>query len=521
MFRDVEVALLFQRLLISNCSVGVVHIQLLLSADRIRLATPGFPRTLSLHAQSTPLWRALSRAPIVGRWQDSHTLSRSATPAPASAHHRGVSSLTSGSRPRRNIIRPPPKMQTRDQHIHEHINVPRRIYIQGTGSVGKLIAHSIRGVPDPPPVTLLFHRPTFKKEFEDAGRVIRVKTGKNVEERAGFDSELVLPDRYHVSTGQRHHVPADKDPWAEQMSDEPITNLIVSVKVPDTVAALRPIRHRLGPESTILFMQNGMGVLEECNEKLFPDPKTRPGYMLGVNSHGIHATSSLEVTHAGAGTIMLGIVPRIPFKEFYERKDAEKELTLWTKSSRYLLRAVTRVPVLAAVPLSPTELLQAQLEKLAVNCIINPLTVMLDCRNGNLLNNFAITRTMFLLLVEISTVIQALPELSGIPNLKLRFSPERLEHLAVSVAQKTGENISSMLQDTRRGARTEVEYINGYIVKRGEELGIKPVMNYMLMQMVMGKQQMISKEIDDYSPFGAARLRRPVEEGAPRTEEGQ
>lgn len=392
-------------------------------------------------------------------------------------------------------------MQNRPQHIYEHINVPPRIHILGTGSVGKLIAHAIRSVPDPPPVTLLFHRPTFKKEFDDAGKILKLKTGRHVEDRTGFDSELVLPERRDLGLG--YNVPSDRERYAEQMSDEPITNLLVSVKAPDTISALRPIMHRLGPESTILFMQNGMGVLEECNEKLFPDPATRPGYMLGVNSHGIHATGAIEATHAGAGTIMLGIVPRIPFKEYYARDPKDRDVKLWTKSSRYLLRAITRVPVLAAVPLSPTDLLQAQLEKLAVNCLINPLTVMLDCRNGDLLNNFALTRTMFLLLLEISAIIQALPELVGIPNLKLRFSPERLEHLTVSVAQKTGENISSMLQDSRRGSRTEVEYINGYIVKRGEGLGIKPVMNYMLMQMVMGKQQMISKEIGNYSPFAA------------------
>lgn len=393
----------------------------------------------------------------------------------------------------------PPTAQVREQHVYENIQTPSRIYILGTGSVGKLIAHSIRSVSEPPPVTLLFHRPTFKKEFEEAGSVLKLKTGKNIEDRAGFEAELVLPERRDL--GSRHTVPSDQRRFAHEQSDEPITNLVVSVKAPDTVAALRPILHRLSADSTILFMQNGMGVIDECNERLFPDPQTRPSYMLGVNSHGIFATSSFQATHAGAGTIMIGIMPRIPFKQYYEQEGDADQVALWNPASRYLLRALTRVPVLAAVALPPTDLFLSQLEKLVVNCLINPLTVMLDCRNGDILKNFAISRTMFLLLAEISTVIQALPEVQGIPNIKLRFSPERLEHLTVSVAQKTGLNISSMLQDVRRGTRTEIEYINGYIVRRGEELGIKPVMNYMLMQMVMGKQQMISREIDNYSPF--------------------
>ena len=70
--------------------------------------------------------------------------------------------------------------------------------------------------------------------------------------------------------------------------------------------------------------------------------------------------------------------------------------------SRYLLRTICRSPALAAVPNSPTQLLQAQLDKLAMNAIINPLTSLMDTRNGTILYNFALTRAMRLLLGEIS-----------------------------------------------------------------------------------------------------------------------
>jgi len=76
-----------------------------------------------------------------------------------------------------------------------------------------------------------------------------------------------------------------------------------------------------------------------------------------------------------------------------------------------------------------------------------------------------------------------------------------MEKFIVHIAQQTSQNVSSMLQDARRGTSTEIDYINGYVVRRGEELGIKPVMNFMLMHMVEGKQQLISREIDNYAPF--------------------
>jgi hypothetical protein len=50
-----------------------------------------------------------------------------------------------------------------------------------------------------------------------------------------------------------------------------------------------------------------------------------------------------------------------------------------------------------------------------------------------------------------------------------------------------------------------VEYTNGWLVKRGEEVGVKAVMNYMLMHLVIGKVQMISQEVDNYVPFGDVR----------------
>jgi len=244
------------------------------------------------------------------------------------------------------------------------------------------------------------------------------------------------------------------------------------------------------------------------NKALFPDVENRPNYMLGITSHGVYPTRSFSIVHAGLGTMALGLVPRYPVLRQQNPRislstKGEEE---WAPSSRYLLRTITRTPVLAAVGFSQIELMQLQLEKLAVNAIINPLTVVFDCRNGDLLYNFAITRVMRLLLSEISFIIYSLPELQGVPNVKMRFSPDRLETLAVSVAAKTSSNLSSMLQDVRQGKQTEIPYINGFVVRRGEEMGIKCVMNYMLLQIVKGKQQMMGRQAESFIPFAKEKV---------------
>ena len=270
-------------------------------------------------------------------------------------------------------------------------------------------------------------------------------------------------------------------------SDDMIFNLVVTVKALHTVSAIQPLIHRLTRESTIMFLQNGMGVIDEVNEKLFPDENHRPTYIIGVVSHGLYSTRNFSIVHAGEGTIALGAMPRMPMTEGKE----PEQLTQLAASARYLLRTITRTPVFVAVGFPPTDLLQQQLDKLAVNCIINPLTALLDVNNGALLSNTNLTRVIRLLLAEISLVIKNLPELKNVPNVNMRFDTLRLERLVFSIANTTAANISSMLQDLRNGKPTEIDYINGYIVKRGQEMGVHCVMNYMLLHMVKGKRRIL------------------------------
>ena len=246
-----------------------------------------------------------------------------------------------------------------------------------------------------------------------------------------------------------------------------------------------------------MFLQNGMGILDEVNEQLFPDEEYRPTYIIGVVTHGLYSNGPFDVEHAGEGTIALGAMPRM-----LRNKPVEKEtLSELAPSARYLIRTMTRTPVFVAIGYPPTGLLQQQLDKLAVNCIINPITAIIDCKNGALLSNMYFTRVIRLLLAEISIVIQSMPELKNVPNVKMRFDTLRLERIVFSIANKTADNHSSMLQDVKLGRQTEIDYINGYIIRRGEEMGIHCVMNYMLMHMVKGKNKIRGLEQAELLPL--------------------
>jgi len=274
--------------------------------------------------------------------------------------------------------------------------------------------------------------------------------------------------------------------------NEPISHLIVAVKAYMTISALTSVKHRLSPASTICFLQNGMGIIEEINKFVFPDPKTRPEYMLGIITHGATTPRGADyfyVAHSGHGTIALTVLPRT------ERSTTDITTpVIFKPSSLYLMRTLTRIPVLAAIGMTTSSFLQQRLEKLAVNSVINPMTSLLDTRNGAMNFNFALTKVQRLLLAEIALVIQSLPELKGLPNIRTRFSTARLETIIVSIATQTKDNVSSMLTDMRNGSQTEIKYLNGYIVEAGRELGVNCICNYMLTQMVLAKSKVVQDE---------------------------
>ncbi|KAL8967318.1 MAG: hypothetical protein Q9183_002975, partial [Haloplaca sp. 2 TL-2023] len=378
------------------------------------------------------------------------------------------------------------------------VNVPRRIYILGVGNIGGFTAHSLAGIPNRPPMTLLFSSRISMNNWDEQGQSLKLTSHGLQDTKSEFDVEYVqrprpvaeeAPEVEEVK-GTSPSVPAEA-PEVEQ-TGETIHNLIVSTKAFHTVDALKRVAHRLTSESSILFLQNGMGIIEEVNERVFPEPEKRPQYLQGVISHGVKQIKPFSLSYSGRGTTALAILPR----------NIEEIKPDFEPSALYLLRTMTRTPVLAAVGFPPTDLLQFQIEKLAANAIINPLTALLNCSNGELLNRPSISRVIRLLLAEISLVIKALPELQGVPNVKMRFDIRRLEHIVIDLAGQTAANKSSMLQDIHGGSRTEIDYITGYLVRRGEEVGIQCILNYMLQHMVKAKDRLEGERRGKYTAFG-------------------
>ncbi len=107
-------------------------------------------------------------------------------------------------------------------------------------------------------------------------------------------------------------------------------------------------------------------------------------------------------------------------------------------------------------------------EKAVINSVINPITALFDVKNGEIVKNEFLWR----LAERTAKESQKVAESVG-----YRFNAVEVVR---SVAERTAENVSSMLQDIRRGRRTEIDYINGAIVREGEKRGVEVCYNRFL-----------------------------------------
>jgi len=205
---------------------------------------------------------------------------------------------------------------------------------------------------------------------------------------------------------------------------------VVAVKAYDTEAVAAQIA---GCDfGAVLSVQNGMG-----NEATLADAVGCP-VLAGTCTYGARLTDPGAVRFTGRGEVVLG--PREG-----GRSDTADEV------GGAFDAAGVETTVAADMP---TRLW----EKLAVNAAINPTTALARVENGALAGD-----------PGAGVATDAAREVARVARSHgVDLPAERAIALTERVASETAANRSSMLQDIEGGRRTEVEAINGYVVRRAE-----------------------------------------------------
>ncbi|MZR62422.1 ketopantoate reductase family protein [Alcanivorax sp. DP30] len=210
----------------------------------------------------------------------------------------------------------------------------------------------------------------------------------------------------------------------------PIDHLIVAVKTPYSRTALDPLNHLLHAGSHVIRLQNGLGALDG----ILP---------AGITPLEAVSTSAVKGQHpdheiVAENTTWLG--GNSPQPAWFSGLQRHWPNLQWANN--------IHVP---------------QWQKLVANAVINPLTALYDVPNGQILEDPDLHQQAERLCAEADATLSALdPDWPG----------QSLKNV-LAVAKATAGNTSSMRADRQRGANTEINAINGWIVKQAEQLGIE------------------------------------------------
>lgn len=223
--------------------------------------------------------------------------------------------------------------------------------------------------------------------------------------------------------------------------------LLVTLKAWQVSNAVRALTQQLPESCPILLLHNGIGTLEELSRLQNP-------ILLGFTTQAAKRDGNV-IVHVANGTTHIG-----PGN---------------LQAAGYSYLADTLHQSLPDVAWH-NDIGSASWNKLAVNCVISPLTVLYNCRNGDLLEH---DEEIFDICDEVAHVM----EREG-----FNTSTENLFSHVKHVIECTAENISSMLQDIREQRHTEIDYITGYLLRRARANGIPVPLNTRLYELIQRKE---------------------------------
>jgi 2-dehydropantoate 2-reductase len=226
--------------------------------------------------------------------------------------------------------------------------------------------------------------------------------------------------------------------------------ILLTVKSYDTETAIKHTAQLLGKETAVLSLQNGLDNIEKIQRVI-----NKNQILAGVTTHGAILSRPGVIRHTGRGATILG------------------ELT--GRRSPRLDRIVAAFNEAGIETSSSTDINKEIWAKAIINSSINPLTTIFQCQNGYLLDNPVLEHVVESICTESVTVARA----EGIDLL-----PTEMITRTKEVITETAQNYSSMLQSSQLGKQTEIDSINGALVKRGNAQGIPTPLNTILVTLV-------------------------------------
>ena len=200
----------------------------------------------------------------------------------------------------------------------------------------------------------------------------------------------------------------------------------------------------------VLTLQNGLGNVDLIGEEV-----GLANVIGGTTAHGAYMKGPGEICHAGVGKTIIGELGGESTERINEIARVFQEVGLETEISNNILGLIW--------------------DKLIVNVGINALTAITGLHNGQLLDHPELLDIMSLAIDEALAVAKMK---------KIELSPQDPYAHTLDVCKNTATNKSSMLQDIINRRRTEIDMINGGILREGQKEGISTPVNRVLTDLI-------------------------------------
>ena len=226
--------------------------------------------------------------------------------------------------------------------------------------------------------------------------------------------------------------------------------VIVFVKSTVTKTAVESNAAVFGPNTVALTLQNGLGNIEQISSVIGAER-----VIAGTTAHGATMLSPGKIRHAGKGKTIIGELGGHESDRIRKMAAVLEDAGMETVISGNVLGLVW--------------------DKLLVNVGINALTGITKLYNGQLLDYPEIEELLEKAVSEGVAVARA-------KGIRLGFD-DPVAHTK-DLCRATAANKSSMLQDILNDRQTEIEMMNGAIVREGKALGIETPVNLALTNLI-------------------------------------
>ncbi len=228
--------------------------------------------------------------------------------------------------------------------------------------------------------------------------------------------------------------------------------IILGVKAYDLSEVMDQLEPVLKPNTTILTLQNGVTIEDTLKMRFAPERVVG-----GVAFIYSKIAEPGVIDHFKKGMVTIGELMGIESPRLLQIQELFKE---------------------AGIPCFLTDdIRKAKWEKMCWNCVFNPLTVVLNDHVAKALDAPELQPVIATIVREVAAVAMAAHRVP----LDVQM-PEKV----VKWSQELRDIHTSMYDDWQARRPTEIDELNGYIVKRGKELGVPIPMNEMLTAVIKG-----------------------------------